>query len=131
MQESPGICRMQNREGIHAAAVSGLASLDIPDSVTEFGEYAFHQCAMVYGGTTMPENPPQHVKNDFSGDGKVTVTVAVLLIRFITEDDSLTQAEIDGILSGKPDINGDGIASLPDVRALLVSLKPDAANTAS
>ena len=41
-------------------------------------------------------------------------------------------SEIDGgILAGKPDINSDGTADLSDVRAMLIKLNPDAANTAA
>ncbi len=56
---------------------------------------------------------------DYNSDGNVTVADAVLLIRFITEDDSLEQETIDRILSGNPDINGDGLVTIADMNELL------------
>ncbi len=68
---------------------------------------------------------PASVSGDFNGDGEITVADAVLLIRFITEDGSLTQDEIDRILSGNPDINGDGLVTITDVTELLHQLEPE------
>ncbi|MCR5306903.1 MAG: leucine-rich repeat protein, partial [Oscillospiraceae bacterium] len=67
---------------------------------------------------------PASVSGDFNGDGEITVADAVLLIRFITEDSSLTQDEIDRILSGQPDFNGDGLVTITDVTELLNQLQP-------
>ena len=68
---------------------------------------------------------PEAVSGDYNGDGEVTVADAVLLIRFFAEGGSLTQKEIDSVLSGNPDINGDGLVTLLDMTELLNQLKPD------
>ena len=72
--------------------------------------------------TTETTESPLPADYDFNGDSAVSMADAVLLIRFITEDGSLTAAQTDSILSHAPDLNGDGIADMTDVRLLLVRL---------
>ena len=59
---------------------------------------------------------------DFNGDGSLDVADAVLLTRFASEDDTLTEEQIDGIVKAKPDQDGDGIVTLLDVTAILKKL---------
>ena len=59
------------------------------------------------------------IKGDYNADGEVSDADAVLLARFIGEDTTLTDEEIDKILIADPDLNEDGHVTLLDVTALL------------
>ena len=61
-------------------------------------------------------------QNDFNGNGIADLADAVLLIRLFSEDETLTQAQTDIILSAELDINGDSYFNLLDVRAMLQML---------
>ncbi len=45
--------------------------------------------------------------------------VLILPVRFVTEDDALTEEQINGILNAKPDLDGDGLVTSMDVTAIL------------
>ncbi|MBR4201408.1 MAG: dockerin type I repeat-containing protein [Oscillospiraceae bacterium] len=59
------------------------------------------------------------VTGDMNGDGKMSVADAVLLIRFIGEDDTLNETQINTLLHSELDFNKDGLISLQDVQLLL------------
>ena len=59
---------------------------------------------------------------DYNGDGSVSTADAVLLARFAAEDAELTEEQRTKLLLAKPDLNGDGIVTLMDVRMLLHAL---------
>lgn len=56
---------------------------------------------------------------DFNADGDLTVADAVLLARYLAEDDTLSHAEIDEILNGKPDRSNDGMLTVSDLSIFL------------
>lgn len=56
---------------------------------------------------------------DFSYDGSRNVADAVLLARFLSEDDTLTAEQINNILLATPDLNADGLITVQDMQVLL------------
>ena len=68
------------------------------------------------------------VRGDYNADGELTVADAVLLARYLAEDTGLTGEQIAEILIHEPDFNGDGAATILDVRALLKLLSTPAEN---
>ncbi len=71
-------------------------------------------------GTTTEQQAPKD--GDVNGDGEVTIADAVLLVRFVTEDGTLTAEQIRCIMDHKPDQNGDGQVTVMDVAVLLKAL---------
>ena len=69
--------------------------------------------------TTMQYKPEYIVKCDMSYDGQVTVADAVLLMKFVSEDSSVTLNS-----NVNPDIDSDGIVNVNDVIIVLNALKP-------
>ena len=69
---------------------------------------------------TQPDDTPE---GDYNGDGEVSLADAVMLARFIAEDDTLTADEIAGVLNAQPDRDKDGTVTLLDIRALLRKLE--------
>lgn len=65
---------------------------------------------------------PQLLMGDFSGNGTCDMNDAVLLIRYITEDGSITAKTRKQLNPEAADLNGDGYLTMPDVRALLCLL---------
>lgn len=59
------------------------------------------------------------LSGDFSGDGAVSVADAVLLARFVAEDETLTDSQTNMILNDQPDQNADGIVTMMDVVCIL------------
>ena len=59
------------------------------------------------------------IEGDYNGDGELTIADAVMLARFVTEDDTLTEEQIDNIVQAKPDQDNDGVVTLLDVVAIL------------
>ena len=59
---------------------------------------------------------------DFNGDKEITITDVVLLARFISEDDTLTNEQITFIILAKPDIDADGLVSVVDICLMLEAL---------
>ncbi len=72
---------------------------------------------------TSVTNPGDAPEGDYNGDGDVSLADAVMLARFLAEDDSLTADEIAGILNAKPDCDEDGMVTILDIRALLRKLE--------
>ena len=72
---------------------------------------------------TSVTNPGGAPEGDYNGDGDVSLADAVMLARFLAEDDSLTADEIAGILNAKPDRDEDGMVTILDIRALLRKLE--------
>jgi hypothetical protein len=68
------------------------------------------------------------VRGDYNADGELTVADAVLLAHYLAEDTGLTGEQIAEILIHEPDFNGDGAATILDVRALLKLLSTPAEN---
>ena len=58
-----------------------------------------------------------------NGDGELTTADAVLLARFVGEDSTLTDKQIDKILNAEPNQDEDGLVTILDVFALLNKLK--------
>ena len=69
--------------------------------------------------TTTTAVPQEPLKGDYNKDGEVTIADAVLLARFIAEDNALTEGLLDGITDENPDYDGDGIVTVLDIRALI------------
>ena len=72
---------------------------------------------------TAPEEPEEPVSGDYNGDGKLTVADAVMYARFIGEDTTLTNAQLDSILKAEPDQNKDGLMTILDMTAILKKLE--------
>ncbi|MBR3045778.1 MAG: leucine-rich repeat protein, partial [Oscillospiraceae bacterium] len=66
---------------------------------------------------------PDAIRGDMDGNGKITVADAVLLARFVNEDDTLNDAQRLGLLNADPDLDSDGFVTVMDVRALLKMLE--------
>ena len=64
-------------------------------------------------------NPHGTFSGDFNGDGEVSVADAVLLMRFATEDKTLTKKQVSLILNAEPDQDADGLVTISDVLVLL------------
>lgn len=62
------------------------------------------------------------LKGDYNGDKEITIADAVLLARFVSEDTTLTEEEIDKILIAEPDYDGDELVTILDVTTLLKKL---------
>ncbi|MBQ8920934.1 MAG: dockerin type I repeat-containing protein [Oscillospiraceae bacterium] len=77
--------------------------------------------AAVNGAVQIGEASEQ-IDDDMNGDGTVSVADAVLLARFIAEDESLSNDQIDKILHAKPDQDNDGFITILDVAMLLKKL---------
>lgn len=60
---------------------------------------------------------------DFNHDGEVSVADAVLLARFVAEDDTLTENQITDLVSAEPDLDEDGLVTIMDVMVLLKKLR--------
>ena len=69
--------------------------------------------------TTVTPNPGAC---DYNGDGETSVADAVLLLRYISEDSTLTFKQLTGLLGGTMDLDGDGTVTILDVRVLLQQL---------
>jgi hypothetical protein len=65
------------------------------------------------------------IQGDFNVDGEVTIADAVLLARFINEDNTLTDEQVAGILNHEPDLNSDGLVTITDLAAILRKLESD------
>ena len=61
---------------------------------------------------------PKYVKGDYNCDGEVSIADAVLLARFLAEDETLTDQEIDNIINRDPDYDEDGLVTILDVVAM-------------
>ncbi len=62
------------------------------------------------------------VDGDYNGDSEVSVADAVLLARFVAEDDTLEKKVIQAITLETADFDKDGLLTVMDVRKLLRSL---------
>ena len=58
------------------------------------------------------------LKYDVNGDYSVNIADAVLLTRFVSEENVIIPK------TGNPDINGDGVVTIEDVQAVFLALKP-------
>ena len=63
--------------------------------------------------------PQAPLRGDYNGDKALTIADAVLLARFVAEDAALTDEQMEAIISHAPDYDGDGLAAMPDVKAVL------------
>ncbi|MBR4201854.1 MAG: hypothetical protein IKQ91_11425 [Oscillospiraceae bacterium] len=63
--------------------------------------------------------------DDLNGDGAVNVADAVLLARFIGEDQTLTDEQLRKLFAAKPDQNEDGLVTLMDLKALLKKIETE------
>lgn len=74
-----------------------------------------------YGLTRYPvgweEDPPEPLAGDLNGDDELTVTDAIILLRFLSEDDTLKLK--NPALLDYADLDGDGMLTLLDGSALL------------
>jgi hypothetical protein len=59
------------------------------------------------------------IEEDYNGDGELNIADAVILARFVSEDDTLKAEQIDNIVQAKPDQDDDGIVTLLDVITIL------------
>ena len=59
------------------------------------------------------------MRGDYNGDGKISMSDAVFLARFVSEDTALNAEEIGNILAAEPDYDIDGVVTILDVTALL------------
>lgn len=73
--------------------------------------------------TTTETTPETPVKGDYNGDGKCSVADVVLLARLLAEDPALTADQVQAILLADPDLNGDAVFDLRDIRELLGKLQ--------
>lgn len=132
-------------EEIGTGAFSGckaLSELIIPNTVVSIGDNPF-ECydlekdkstyipLKVYAETFAEQyasdqylayeviEEPVIIDGDMDGDGTVTESDAILLIRFISEDESLTDAQVKTILEANPDRNADGFVTIVDMRLLM------------
>ena len=103
----------------------GINTINSSATIHGFAGSTAEEYANKYDRSFKVITSPEAVSGDYNCDGEVTVADAVLLIRFFAEGGSLTQKEIDSVLSGNPDINGDGLVTLLDMTELLNQLKPD------
>ncbi len=55
------------------------------------------------------------ISGDFNGDSQLSVADAVMLARYIGEDETLHDSQINTIVNAKPDQDDDGIVSIMDV----------------
>ena len=69
--------------------------------------------------STTPPKPSQVIEEDYNGDGELNIADAVILARFVSEDDTLKAEQIDNIVQAKPDQDDDGIVTLLDVITIL------------
>ncbi|MBR4200050.1 MAG: hypothetical protein IKQ91_02085 [Oscillospiraceae bacterium] len=67
--------------------------------------------------TAQPDAPAKD--GDYNNDGSVTVADLVLFTRFIAEDTTLPQQQIQIFVTVKTDFDNDGLITLIDVRVLL------------
>lgn len=68
--------------------------------------------------STKPRIQKSLIKYDMNGDNSVNIADAVLLTRFLSEEN------VNISRTGNPDINGDGVVTIEDVQAMLKALKP-------
>ena len=66
---------------------------------------------------------PKKAKGDYNCDGEVSIADAVLLARFLAEDETLTDQEIDNIINRDPDYDEDSLVTILDVVAILKKLE--------
>lgn len=59
------------------------------------------------------------VKGDMNADGIVRAADAVLLMRFIAEDSTLTEAQLNALYRAELDLNGDGVVTVKDADTLM------------
>lgn len=59
------------------------------------------------------------ISGDFNGDGTLNTADAVMLMRFLSEDDTLSEEQRNTINQAVPDQNADGILTLLDLMMLL------------
>ena len=83
------------------------------------------QYAKKYGRTfvSLGEASPIDEDDDFNADRKLTIADAVLLARFIAEDETLTSEQIGIILQAETDQDHDGLVTIMDVFTLLKKIK--------
>ena len=62
---------------------------------------------------------PGSISGDFNGDGALNTADAVMLMRYLTEDDTLTAEQLDRIRQAVPDQNADGSVTIIDLITLL------------
>lgn len=119
--------------GYMAFASTTMTSVTIPDSLISIDDPTFfrHKDLIIYGYTGSyaeeyaAENDipfiaiehPTAQKGDLNGDGELTVSGAVSLLRFITGE-----AAEEPLDTAAADVNADGIVDLLDLRALLLLL---------
>ena len=73
--------------------------------------------------TTTTTDQPEPIRGDFNGDSELSVADAVLLARYLAEDSTLTDREIDKILNAEPDQDEDGLVTISDLIAFLKKLE--------
>ena len=66
---------------------------------------------------------PKTAKGDYNCDGEVSIADAILLARFLVEDETLPDQEIDNILNGDPDYDEDSLVTVLDVVTFLNKLE--------
>ena len=72
--------------------------------------------------TDLSTNPPAPISGDFNGDNEITIADAVLLARFVEEDATLTDEEMDRIVNAEPVQDEVGLVTILDVTAILRKL---------
>ena len=102
-------------------AAEGNAAVEI--TVNQRSTYNVDLEEVVFAVTNGAVQIGKPQNGDMNGDGEITVADAVLLARFVTEDDTLTEEQVDGILNEKPDLDEDGLVTVLDIRAILKKLE--------
>lgn len=116
---------------------TSLKTLTAKGQITEIGSLAFEYTSLkeITGLTgtalelyaqqkelTFVSYAPQVSIGDYNGDGEVSIADAVLLARFLGEDTTLTDDQVQGILDAEPDYDSDGLITIIDVAAILRKL---------
>ena len=118
---------------------NNLESITIPDSIINIDYTAFNNCHNIKisgHSESYAEKYAERVgipfkslgvspSRDLNSDGAFSVADVVLFAQFLNEDTALTDIQAASIMCAKPDLDGDGILSLLDMRAFLSELETE------
>lgn len=107
-------CTFEEADTPYSIFPDGTVLRGFKGSTAETYAKAYH-----YSFEALGDAPQTPLRGDYNGDKALTIADAVLLARFVAEDAALTDAQTEAIISHAPDYDGDGLAAMPDVRAVL------------
>ena len=117
------------KDGVFQPIIDNGASDWYTTSFNEAGQYSIHAvCYNELGHCDSPEleftvfDPDESSKKDLNADGEFSIADAVLLSRFLSEDNSIPEYLIDRICTFETDLNLDGVITIADVYLFIDSI---------